>query len=105
MAKYHNYYGGMDQHMKKFCNVIVQNGDRNAINSLEKVLNSEVSLRTPKQNELLNEYKEISHELDPNVLAQPSFQFSPAGKKMVEIENYHNLMKEQDRTREAIALL
>jgi hypothetical protein len=59
--------------MKKFCNIVVQNGNRNALGTLERVLNSEVSVRTTKQNDLLNQYKEVNHEIDQNVLAQPAF--------------------------------
>ena len=91
--------------MKQFCNVIVQNGDRQAVKTLERVMNAEVSIRNPKTTELLNEYKDKKHEIDANVLAQPAFQFSPAGVKMQEVQNYLKLQKEGDRTREAIALL
>ena len=91
--------------MKQFCNVIVQNGDRQAVKTLERVMNAEVSIKNPKTTELLNEYKDKKHEIDANVLAQPAFQFSPAGVKMQEVQNYLKLQKEGDRTREAIALL
>lgn len=54
LAKHHNYYGHMDTYMKQFCNVIVQNGDRQAVKTLERVMNAEVSIRNPKTTELLN---------------------------------------------------
>ena len=73
LAKHHNYYGHMDTYMKQFCNVIVQNGDRQAVKTLERVMNAEVSIRNPKTTELLNEYKDKKHEIDANVLAQPAF--------------------------------
>tara|TARA_B110001450_G_scaffold227947_1_gene227595 strand:+ start:444 stop:623 length:180 start_codon:yes stop_codon:yes gene_type:complete len=59
--------------MKQFCNVIVQNGDRQAVKTLERVMNAEVSIKNPKTTELLNEYKDKKHEIDANVLAQPAF--------------------------------
>ena len=73
MAKHHNYYGQMDTYMKQFCNVIVQNGDRQAVKTLERVMNAEVSIRDPKTTELLGGYKDKKHEIDLNVLAQPAF--------------------------------
>jgi hypothetical protein len=38
-------------------------------------------------------------------LAQPGFSVSSVGEKMVSIQKYLDLVKEQDRTREAILLL
>ena len=64
----------------------VDMGDRQVLKTLETVLNAEVSLKTgSEQKDLLGEYKNQKHAIDPNVLAQPEFQFSPAGVKLTKI--------------------
>lgn len=106
MAKNHNYYGAMDQYMKEFSRICLETGERNIIKNLERVLNSEVSMRVKETSgPQLNAFNSLPREIDAGVLAQPDFQFSPVGLKMQKIEQYLDLMKEQDRTREAIALL
>ena len=36
-------------------------------------MNAEISFTSPKTNPVLSEYKDIKHEIDANVLAQPAF--------------------------------
>lgn len=43
--------------------------------------------------------------MDPSVIANPSFAFSDSGSKVMHITKYLDLMKAQDKTREAISLL
>ena len=53
----------------------------------------------------MKNYKILPREIDPLVLAQPEFRFSAVGDKMKMILNYLDLVKEKDRTKEAILLL
>lgn len=74
--------------------------------NLERVLNTEIAIGAPqKQQSMLTAFKHLPREIDAAVLATPQFQFSPVGMKLTKIQNYLDLVKEQDRTREAIALL
>jgi hypothetical protein len=54
---------------------------------------------------MIGDYKNYSREVDPALLQQPGFAFQAAGDKMLQIQKYLDLVKEQDRTREAILLL
>lgn len=79
------------------------------IKNLERVLNVEVSIVEDRdkvdQGKLLKMSDEMQVEVDPLVLAQPRFRFSAVGDKMKMIQNYQDLIKDQERTREAIRLL
>lgn len=106
LAKHHNFFGGVDQYMKEFGAICLELGNRNVVANLERVLNTEVAITAKAESEpLLSGYREIAHEVDPLVLSQPRFNFLPAGLKLNTIQNYLDLLKEQDRTREAIFLL
>lgn len=106
LAKHHNCFGGVDQYMKEFGAICMELGNRSVVANLERVLNAEVAITTKAPAEpLLKGYREIAHEVDPLVLSQPRFNFLPAGLKLNTVQNYLDLLKEQDRTREAIFLL
>jgi hypothetical protein len=53
----------------------------------------------------MGDYNKLKTEIDPLVLQQPEFYFRPAGDKINTLKKYTDLVKEQDRTREAILLL
>jgi len=69
-------------------------------------MQTEVAVPVAKEEkELISHYEKLPREIDPMVLAQPDFYFAPKAEKMRYINNYLDLIKEQDRTREAIRLL
>lgn len=84
--------------------MVLDIGDSQITRGLERALNAEISMHK-EQKEMLGDYKKYSRELDPGVLQQPGFVYQAAGDKMVQIQKYIDLIKEQDRTREAILLL
>lgn len=89
LAKHHNVLGGVDQLMKEFARICVDLGNRTITSNLERVLNAEISITSRKEEEpLLKNYKELYHEVDPLLLAQPAFNFLPAGLKMRTVQNY-----------------
>ena len=60
--------------MKEFARICVDSGNTSVSRNLERILNSEVSIHTPKPKEsMLNNYKNLPREIDPLFLAQPSF--------------------------------
>lgn len=105
LAKNHNFFGGMDSYMKEFCRICLDTGDSQVIRSLEALLNTEITLKAETKEELIEEYENYPREIDPIILAQPGFKVSAVGEKMRDLQKYLDLIKEQDRTREAILLL
>ena len=74
MAKNHNHFGGIDDYMKEFSRICVSLNNSNLIRNLESMLNSEVSVHTTKSNDsFLNNYKNLTREIDPQLLSQPKF--------------------------------
>lgn len=91
--------------MRQFAQICIDTGDRSVQRNLQNVLNQELSIKYGKKNELIGDYKTYKNELDPLVLMQPEFQFRPVGDKMLTIKKYFDMVKEKDRTQEAISLL
>ena len=70
LAKFHNYFGKMDEYMKEFANVCQQMKDKPHIaRNLERLLNAEISIGKPSTKKLLERYKTLPREIDPMVLA------------------------------------
>jgi hypothetical protein len=70
LAKHHNYFGGVDQYVKEFARICVDQGNRNIKSNLERVLNAEIAIASKTTKEpLLKNYKEMGHEVDPLLLA------------------------------------
>ena len=44
LAKHHNFYGKMDKYVKEFSRIVLDMGDRQLINNLQSLLQSEVAL-------------------------------------------------------------
>jgi hypothetical protein len=44
LAKHHNFYGKMDKYVKEFSRIVLDMGDRQVINNLQSLLQSEVAL-------------------------------------------------------------
>ena len=93
--------------MKEFARICMATGDRTIIRSLERLLNTEISIAKPtKEEPMLKQFKDLPREIDPHtVLNTTTFQFMPIGMKINTLNKYRDLIKEQDRTREAIVLL
>mmetsp|Transcript_27437 Transcript_27437/g.41721 ORF Transcript_27437/g.41721 Transcript_27437/m.41721 type:complete len:115 (-) Transcript_27437:264-608(-) len=106
MAKNHNQFGQVDRYMREFARIAMKFCPPSFTTSLERVLNSEISIgSSKKEGDLLSTYKDLPREIHENVLAQADFAYSPAGMKAHKIDMYLDLVKEQDRTREALNLL
>jgi len=106
LARFHNHFGQMDNYMKEFARICVETGDQTILKNLERLLNVEVSVMQEEPAEkLLPNSDKHEVEVDPLILAQPQFQFSVVADKLKMIESYKSLIKDQDRTREAIQLL
>ena len=70
LAKYHNYYGKLDEYMKEFAAICYRMVDKPHIaRNLERALNTEISIAKPSNKQLLEAYKTLPRELDPLVLA------------------------------------
>lgn len=67
LAKNHNYLGGVDQYMKEFARVCIGTGDRDLTNNLERVLNSEISIKQDQteRESLLPISKNLTNVVDP----------------------------------------
>ena len=48
-------------------------GNRGIQRNLENALNQEISINLNKKEDLLNDFKNLQREIDPNVLKQPEF--------------------------------
>lgn len=44
LAKFHNYYGSLDQYMKEFVKITLSTGNKTAISNLQNLMNAEVSI-------------------------------------------------------------
>jgi len=75
MARHHNYYGAMDEYMKEFARLVMATGNTAMCRNLERILNTEVGVSKAAETEFLSAFKDLPREIDPLVLAQPSFQF------------------------------
>ena len=75
LAKHHNLFGAIDEYMKEFARICVSLNNRTITNNLERHLNSEVSFSKQESSKMMKDYESLPRELDPMVLAQPSFQF------------------------------
>lgn len=106
LARFHNHFGQMDGYMKEFTRICVETGDQNVLRNLERLLNVEVSvMQEQSADKLLPNSDKHETEVDPIILAQPQFKFSAVADKLKMIESYKSLIKDQDRTREAMQLL
>ena len=82
LAKFHNHFGGIDGYMKEFARICMD--IENAGKTLERLLNTEICVLTEDKHKTF--IKEPTRpEIDPMVLAQPDFQFLPAGMKIKSI--------------------
>jgi len=58
LAKYHNYYGKLDEYMKEFATICENMKDKPHIaRNLERILNTEISIAKPSNKKLLEDYK------------------------------------------------
>lgn len=107
LCKNHNQLGQVDQFMRQFAKLCMDLPDKRISQNLEQLLNAEISVQTQGNDDssLLKDYKSLPNEIDPLLLAQPAFPYLPTGMKLLEIQKYLDLIKEQDRTREAINFL
>ena len=88
----------MDNFMREFARLNLGNKE------LERLLNTEICIANDSKLPFLNNADE-DLEVHPNVLAQPDFQFLPAGMKLRAIEKYKQMIIDQDKTKQAIKLL
>lgn len=44
LAKFHNFYGSIDQYMKEFAKICISTENKNVIKNLQNLLNAEVSI-------------------------------------------------------------
>jgi hypothetical protein len=94
--------------MKEFARICVETGNSNIISNLERVLNLEVAILNQESEDdakLLKLGGKHTPEVDPRVLAQPQFRFSSVPDKLKMMNNYMDLIKDQEKTREAIRML
>lgn len=92
-AKNHNFLGGLDKYMKQFARICLELGNREISNNLERVLNSEVSIKINHTSKnFLDLYKNLNTEVPGQLLAQPAWRFMPAGMKLHKINQYKNLL-------------
>lgn len=85
LAKFHNDFGAIDSYMREFVRLNIGNSE------LERLLNAEVCVVQRKDSLFLKD-TQGEPEVDPNVLAQPDFQFLPGGMKARQIEKYKKLV-------------
>ena len=92
--------------MKEFARIMASSPSQRVRTNLERVLNSEVAISTAAvQPDFLQMYKQLNNEVDPQLFAQPRFQFLPAGVKYSTVEGYRQMLTQQDKVREALYLL
>lgn len=58
LAKHHNFYSKMDKYVKEFSRIVLEMGDRQVINNLQSLLQTEIALPKEKKAEInINDYK------------------------------------------------
>ena len=108
IAKQHNLYGMVDSYMRSFGRICVSEIQDGGIiaKRLEALLNKQIAIADPSKQAAFNPEKTGGRPLkdyetvDPGVLAQPDFQFMPAGWKIAKIEEYHRMRSELAKTKE-----
>ena len=81
--------------MKEFTKICISTENKTVIKNLQNILNAEVSILNEQSKEtLLKNFKSLPREIDPMLLAQPEFRFSPVSEKIKMIQNYLDLVKE-----------
>ena len=110
IAKQHNLYGQVDGYMRKFAKICTEIQDDGVIaKRLEGVLNTEVAICDPAKAEVFKpkdfSKKEDYQTVHPDLIAQPDFQFLPAGMKIARIEEYERMKTELRKTREMREML
>ena len=103
----------VDSYMRSFGRICVSEIQDGGIiaKRLEALLNKQIAISDPSKQAAFNPEKTGGRPLadyetvDPGVLAQPEFQFMPAGWKIAKIEEYHRMRRELEKTKETREML